>query len=62
MTTKSVLVDDPRFPGGSKEAIKKDYGLDVTVYEDGTFEVSGPAEDVDAYLEEYSIVTADEWE
>ena len=62
MTTKSVLVDDPRFPGGSKEAIKKDYGLEVTVYEDGTFEVSGPAEDVDAYLEEYSIVTADEWE
>ncbi len=59
MTTKSVLVDDPRFPGGSKEEIKNDYGLDVTIYDDGTFEVSGPAEDVDAYLEDYAIVPVD---
>lgn len=59
MLTKSVLVDDPRFPGGSKEEIKKDYGLDVTVYDDGTFEVSGPVEDVDAYMEDYAIIPAE---
>lgn len=60
MTTKTILVDDPRFPGGSKEEIKNDYNLDVTVYEDGTFEVSGSAEDVDAYVKDYSIIPAEE--
>ena len=49
-------------PGGSEEDIKRDYNLDVTVFDDGTFEVEGDVNDVDAYIDDYGIIVEEEWE
>ena len=54
--SKSILVEDARFPGGSKEEIEKDYDVFVQVFDDGSFEVSGEDINVDAFLEDYAIV------
>ena len=59
MSIKSVLVDDSRIPGGSAKEIKEDYNLDVEFHEDGTFEVSGEAKDVDDYIRDYSIIVSE---
>lgn len=62
MSSKSVLfvlVDDSRIPGGSAKEIKEDYNLDVEFHEDGTFEVSGEAKDVDDYIRDYSIIPSE---
>lgn len=57
---KSILVEDARFPGGSKEEIEKDYDVSVQVFDDGSFEVSGEETNVDAFVEDYSIVVEEE--
>jgi hypothetical protein len=62
MNKKTALINDPRMPGGSEEDIKRDYNLDVTVFDDGTFEVEGDVNDVDAYIDDYGIIVEEEWE
>ena len=59
MPNKSVLIDDPRIPGGSAEEIKKDYNLEVEFHGDWTFKVSGEAKDVDDYIRDYSIIVSE---
>ena len=54
--TKSILVEDARFPGGSKEEIERDYEVSVTIFDDGSFEVQGDETNVDAFVEDYAIV------
>jgi len=58
--TKSILVNDTRIPGGSKEEIEKDYGVSVKVFDDGSYEVQGEETNVDAFVEDYSIVVEEE--
>ena len=60
MSKISAFIGDTRMPGGSAESIKIDYDLDVHMYEDGTFQVEGAKEDVDAYLEDYGIFVDEE--
>lgn len=58
--TKSILVNDARFPGGSKEEVERDYEVSVTIFDDGSYEVQGEATNVDAFVEDYSIVVEEE--
>ena len=51
-----VFIDDARLPGGSAEEIKSDYDLDVSFFEDGTFNISGTRKNVDAYINDYGII------
>lgn len=59
MPNKSVLINDPRIPGGSAEEIKNDYNLEVEFHGDGTFKVSGETKDVDDYIRDYSIIVSE---
>ena len=54
--TKSILVEDAIFHGGSKEEIESDYEVSVTIFDDGSFEVQGDETNVDAFVEDYAIV------
>ena len=62
MPNKSVLINDPRIPGGSAEEIKNDYNLEVEFHGDGAFKafkVSGETKDVDDYIRDYSIIVSE---
>ena len=53
----TARIEDSRKPGGSDKDIKKDYGLDVENRDRYGFDIVGTKEDVEAFIENYGIVT-----
>jgi signal recognition particle subunit SEC65 len=53
--TYTAYIEDTRVPGGSPSAIKKDHNLNTVIYTDGTLSVWGEKEDIESFIEEYSI-------
>jgi hypothetical protein len=55
-----AYIDDRRKPGGSDKEIKKDYNLDVEDRTSSGFSIVGSKEDIEAFVEDYSIILDDE--
>jgi hypothetical protein len=53
-------VDDSRKPGGSDKEIKNDYNLEVRDRDNSGFDIVGSKEDIQAFVDDYGIILADD--
>ncbi len=50
-----AYIDDKRSPGGTDKEIMDDYSLQVLNRTKSGFDIKGALEDIEAFIEEYSI-------
>ena len=55
-----AYIDDKRSPGGTDKEIMDDYSLQVLNRTKSGFDIKGALEDIEAFIEEYSIILDEE--
>ena len=55
-----AYIDDKRSPGGTDKEIMDDYSLQVMNRTKSGFEIMGALADIEAFVEEYSIILDEE--
>ena len=55
-----AYIDDKRNPGGTDKEIMDDYSLQVLNRTKSGFDIKGALEDIEAFIEDYSIILDEE--